>query len=313
MQSELLHIVTAISNPIGWTSRIKNAVDAIQSWVAEGAKVTVVECATGSRPWSLNELKGINHVSVRSRSVAWNKENLLNIGIQHLPSDAHFICTNDADIHYRKPGWAAEIVNILQLYPVIQPWADCYDLGPNDDHMQAHKSFCKLFFDDKPVYANKEKFWKFDGGPYEYAHSGFSWAWTRKVLDDIGGLMEFAATGSGDHHMALALIGQADRSMPEGTHQSYIDAVKRWESRALLHINKKISYLPATIEHSFHGAKAKRGYVSRWNMFIEHKFNPIEDLKKNSYGVVEFAGNKPDLERDFDRYLRSREEDANIF
>jgi hypothetical protein len=27
--------------------------------------------------------------------------------------------------------------------------------------------------------------------------------------------------------------------------------------------------------------------------------------------VIEFAGNKPDLELDFDRYLRSRHEDVN--
>jgi hypothetical protein len=27
--------------------------------------------------------------------------------------------------------------------------------------------------------------------------------------------------------------------------------------------------------------------------------------------VIEFAGAKPDLERDFDNYLRSRNEDAN--
>jgi hypothetical protein len=37
------------------------------------------------------------------------------------------------------------------------------------------------------------------------------------------------------------------------------------------------------------------------------------DLKRNSNGVIEFAGNKPDLERDLDNYLRSREEDANVF
>jgi hypothetical protein len=35
-------------------------------------------------------------------------------------------------------------------------------------------------------------------------------------------------------------------------------------------------------------------------------------LKRNSYGVLEFSGNKPDFERMFDNYLRAREEDSNI-
>ncbi|MEJ0095724.1 MAG: hypothetical protein WDN46_20645 [Methylocella sp.] len=117
--------------------------------------------------------------------------------------------------------------------------------------------------------------------------------------------------GSGDHHMALGLAGQADKSMPDGTSSAYRDAVKLWEQRAVTHVNGKIGYVPGVIEHRFHGRKSDRGYVSRWDMFVEHQFNPNTDLKRNSYGVLEFAGNKPDLERGFDRYMRSRNEDIN--
>ncbi len=46
-------------------------------------------------------------------------------------------------------------------------------------------------------------------------------------------------------------------------------------------------------------------------MFLESAFDPVTDLKRNTYGVLEFSGAKPDLERAFDRYLRSREEDVN--
>jgi hypothetical protein len=70
--------------------------------------------------------------------------------------------------------------------------------------------------------------------------------------------------------------------------------------------------VPGTIEQRWHGDKTRRAYVSHWNMFIEHQFNPHPDLKRNSYGVLEFSGNKPDLERMFDNYLRDREEDSNI-
>jgi hypothetical protein len=41
-------------------------------------------------------------------------------------------------------------------------------------------------------------------------------------------------------------------------------------------------------------------------VFLDNGFDPATDLKRNGYGVLEYAGNKPDLERDFDPYLRAR-------
>lgn len=313
MRSELLHVVTCVANPIRWESRIRLAKDAIREWAADGAQVTVVECAYGERPYDLADMPGINHIPVRARTLVWNKECLLNIGISRLPHEARYIATFDADIHFRKRHWAAETVHALQLYPVVQPWSDCYDLGPNDEHMQAHRSFCRVYHSGAPVIPTKPGFWKFDGGPYEYPHSGYAWAWTRKSLDDLGGLIETGAMGSGDHHMALALVGAASRSVPGNTHPSYLAAIHRWEARALAHINGKLGYVSNTIEHAFHGSKQSRGYTSRWDMFVQHQFNPDADLKRNSFGVLEFAGNKPALEQAFDRYLRSRAEDANVF
>ena len=112
--------------------------------------------------------------------------------------------------------------------------------------------------------------------------------------------------------MALALVGRAEMSMPGGTSPSYVRHVMRWQERALRHVNGNIGCVPGTIEHSFHGRKAERGYQSRWDMFVEHQFDPDEDLKLNHNGVYEFATNKPLLRRAFDRYLQSRNEDGNV-
>lgn len=76
-------------------------------------------------------------------------------------------------------------------------------------------------------------------------------------------------------------------------------------------MDRNIGYVGGTLEHMFHGRKGDRGYQSRWDMFVKHGFDPHEDLKRNSHGVLEFAGNKPELRREFDRYLQSRNEDIN--
>jgi hypothetical protein len=117
--------------------------------------------------------------------------------------------------------------------------------------------------------------------------------------------------GSGDHHMALAMIGAGSASVPSGVAEAYRREVLRWEGRAVRHINRNIGYVRGTVEHMFHGRKTDRGYQGRWNMFIKHDFDPLEDLKRNSHGVLEFASNKPELRHDFDLYLQSRNEDIN--
>jgi hypothetical protein len=77
------------------------------------------------------------------------------------------------------------------------------------------------------------------------------------------------------------------------------------------HIAGNISYVPGTIEHAWHGAKERRKYVDRWSILVRNGFDPEADLKRNSWGVIELAGNKPRLRKDIDQYFRSRDEDSN--
>ena len=312
--TRMLDIVTVIANPILWQSRANLARQAIASWLKEpNVRVTLVECAYGSRPYELWDLASdrVLFRPVRARTLVWNKESLMNVGIASAPDDARYFGTFDADVVFRKPGWAQETVDALHLYPVIQPWATCYDLGPKDELIGVHKSFASVFHSGAPIRPEGDKFWKSQGGPYDYPHSGYAWAWTREALDGLGGLFDLGGMGSGDHHMALALAGAADSSIPGGINSNYRASVKLWEARATCHVNGKVGFLPPTIEHLFHGVKANRNYVGRWGMFLEHDFDPWADLKRNSFGVLEFNGNKPRLERAFDRYLRERNEDVN--
>ena len=314
MTAEILHVVTCVANPLRWASREALARAAIASWLgSREVYVTLVEAAYGSRGFAMADLHGerVTHIGVRATTLAWNKECLLNIGLGRLPQTAEKVVFLDADVTFRRAHWARETLAALDVYPVMQPWDTAYDLGPHDEHIQTHKSFASLWHAGQPVTPTGPKFWKFSGGPYEYAHSGYAWGWQRRVLDRIGGLFELGGMGSGDHHMALGMVGKALASLPGLVSAAYRDAVLIWSERAAAEINGKLGVSHGTLEHPFHGRKADRGYETRWGMFIDHGFDPHRDLKRNTHGVLEFAGNKPELERAFDRYLRAREEDVN--
>jgi hypothetical protein len=322
MRADMLHVFTARSNPLGWKAPHRNWERFAKHMLDSGVHLTVVECAYGEEeyacamPTTIVGHEGLNrftHIGVRAKTRGWTKENLMNIGIQRTP-EARYIAWIDADVIFMRPDWAAATVRALQHYDVVQPWSDAYDTGPNGDgdHLAHHQSFAKQFFFRKPLIPEGPVFWQGDGGPYVYPHSGYAWACTRQAYDWLGGLFELGGMGSGDHHMALALAGLADYSMPEGTSPAYRREVKRWEERALHHINKNLGYCWGSLIHLWHGAKRDRGYLSRWGMFVQHQFDPLEDLKRNSSGVLEFATNKPELRHDFDLYLHSRVEDGNV-
>lgn len=302
MRADLLHVVTAIANPLRWRSRIRLFRDFAAHMLDSGVRLTVVECAYGDRAHELADTPHATHVPVRARTLVWTKENLLNIGIAHLPEDWKYAAWIDADIAFRRPDWATDTVHALQTYDVVQPWTQCYDLGPNDEHVALHRSFARVWQDGGDV----------GGGYGVFAHPGYAWAATRQALDHLGGLIDTAALGAADHHMALALVGQLDRSLPGGISPAYAAPLRRWQNRAMRHIAGNLGCVPGSIEHGWHGQKRHRRYVERWDVLTAHAFDPDEDLKRNTWGVLELAGNKPALARDMERYFRQRHEDSNV-
>lgn len=304
-----LDVVAAYSNPIRWQNRSKVHAQFEDHMLDSGVRLSTIECAYGNRPFELLPRTGVNRIQVRSDTMVWNKENLLNIGIGRLPSDWRMVATLDGDILFRNPNWAQHTIDALDHYHVIQPWQACYDLGPGGEHLETHCSLLSLWFQGKDIVQGI-------GQPvtngYEFGHPGFAWAWTRQALEWVGGLLEVACLGAADHHMALGLFGKAHYSYPNYISAAYKREIGLWQQRACKLINGRVGYLHNTIEHQWHGRKKSRAYIGRWDIIKKHAFDPDLDLKWNTHGVVELAGNKPDLMHDIDRYFRQRSEDANV-
>ena len=311
MHASLLHVILVYSNPIMWTTRLRLHLECEARMLESGVQLTTVECAFGDREWELPLDPRINRVRVRSKTMVWNKENLINIGIAHLPDNWAYVAWVDADTFFRRKDWAKATVHALQHYDIVQPWTTAYDLGPQDQHLAAHNSFCHAYWNGNPVIPKGPTFWVQNGGPYAYPHPGYAWAATRRTIHSLGKLLEVGALGAGDHHMALALVGAVRSSTPKDLAASYYRILDQWEQRALYHINHNIGYVSGTIEHFWHGKKADRKYVDRWKILTDNDFDPDMDIKYNPYGVIELSGNKPELSRQIDQYFRARNEDSN--
>jgi hypothetical protein len=304
MHPGLLHVVTVIANPVRWKSRLALYDRFEQHMLQSGVRLTTVECAFGDEDHALAVRPGVEHVKVWAKSHVWLKESLINLGLSRLPRDWRYVAWIDADITFRRADWAAATLHALQHFDLIQPWEHCYDLGPSGEHMALHCSFGRQWIRD-PVTTGKL------GKGYTFAHPGYAWAATRTAIEHLGGLIDHAVCGAADHHMALALVGKAAVSLPGHIHANYAKPVLGWQERAARHICGNVGYIPGTIEHGWHGSKDARRYIDRWSILTRHSFDPDRDIKRNAAGVIELAGNKPELKRDLWRYFQQRNEDAN--
>ena len=83
----------------------------------------------------------------------------------------------------------------------------------------------------------------------------------------------------------------------------------QWQERAE-QLQRNIGFIKGAIHHHHHGPKAKRFYQDRWQILTSEAYDPNTDLKRNSYGLLELAGNKPGLRDKLRAYARARDEDS---
>ena len=201
-----------------------------------------------------------------------------------------------------RDGWALETVQQLQHFQVVQLFQNCIDLGPNGQTLQTHCGFVWSYLERKPF-----------GTGYSYWHPGYGWAANRYAIDSLGQLFDVAILGSGDRHMALGLIGQAQSTFDERRqplNNEYVRHVLRWQDRATKYIKRDIGFVPGTILHEWHGKKKDRKYVERWEILIRNGYDPEQDLKRDWQGVYSLTDRSIQLRDDLRFYLKSRNEDS---
>lgn len=302
--SHPLHVVTAISNPERFRSRY-DLYRAFEKQVEDaGAVLTTVELALGERHHEVTDTAHPRHVQVRSPHELWHKENLLNVGISRLPADWRYVSWVDADVSFARPDWAAETIHQLQHFDVVQMFSHAQDLGPDRQPIgTAFRSFLSSWEAGIPLPPDAGS----SGGYGRDWHSGFAWAARRSAVDTLGGLGDVGVLGSGDRHMAEALVGHL--SLHGDLTPGYRRYWERWQDRALA-LRKNVGHVPGLLLHHWHGTKRNRQYKTRWQVLIENGFDPDMDLKYDSQGVLQFTPRNAGLRDGVRRYFRQRNEDG---
>ncbi len=300
---EPLYVIGVLSNTARYHSRIRLARD----WVAQmeatkGIKVYLVETAHGDNHHEITEAANPQHIQLRTKTNAWIKEGMINIGARALPRDWRYMAWCDMDVAFRNPDWAQQTIQELQHFPIVQPWAQCVDLGPNGSILKTHQSFGYLHTAGIPKQRNHTE-------PYAYGHTGYAWACTRTFWEAVQGLPDFCILGSADSHCAWAAIGDGRATVHGKMSASYFRRIREWEVRALRITHGNVGFVPGRIEHSWHGSKIRRQYRERWEILVAHGYDPDVHLTYDEQGLVKLTG-AHELDASIHQYNVSRNEDS---
>lgn len=314
-----LHVVTCISNPVGFEARYRLYREFAPRMEKEPDVIHwTVEIAFDDRPFVVTDANNPHHLQLRSRHELWHKENMLNLLVQRIPDDGNPIAFIDADVNFQNPNWVRDTLKALGHYQVVQMFSHSVDLNFNhelveheDPDILNQKGIIYQMLSGKEIF-----YWK---GP-EYGrrslvhggHPGYAWAWRREALDAVGGLIDFSILGSADTQMACGLVTDILKVVNDGFSKSYRNKLAQWGERAKA-LRGNVGYVPGLLTHYWHGAKVQRGYNWRYRILLESQYDPETDICQDSKGLLQLVDNGTERARklrdDLRMYFRSRNED----
>lgn len=293
-------VVAAFFNPCGYGSRRANALAFLRSLEGAGITWRCVECAFGDRGFELPESRNI--LRVRSASVLWQKERLLNHAVRTLPERVSKVAWLDGDVLFCERDWLARASESLAHHAVVQPFTEAVRLarggGPSGHQVS---SFARRFRAAPNVLA-----WR---SYWDHGQTGLAWAGRRDWIERHG-LYDACLSGIGDHLMAHAFVGNGESWCLRLRDGPFPRHFRRWAGAAYPDIRGRVGYLDGTVLSLWHGERADRNYHAATNELQDLVFDPDRDLRRAPGGCWEWGRQRPALSDWSARLFQRRNEDG---
>jgi hypothetical protein len=302
-----LWVITAYFNSAGFRTKRTNYDCFIEGLNRAEIPHLTIECAFAQAPFELPPSPNV--IQIRARDVMWQKERLLNVALDHLPPACTKVAWVDCDVLFESPTWATETSNLLDAFPIVQPFTRVIRL-PRDHRVYAGQgdrwdSFATVYKQHPNL--------MLAGDFARHGHTGFAWA-ARRDICHRHGLYDACISGSGDHMMAHAFCGDwsspcIDRILGHAAtpHRAHFTA---WCKSLYKDVRAKVAATPGTLLHLWHGDMDNRRYVLRNQELANFDFNPEQDLRIGAQGAWEWNTSKPTLHHWAINYYPARKEDG---
>lgn len=296
--------ITVFFNPAHYKSLLRNYHVFSETLKKQKVNLLTVELAFNDDDFEIPIGDNVHHL--RSNSVMWQKERLLNYGLSQLPSSCDSFGWIDCDVLFPNTNWVDMARAALDQNDLIQLFKKVIHLPPNDEEYKGKK-----IIEQQSVMWQKviHKNWlqRRKNKELPFSAPGFAWAARRETFADIG-LYDKNIVGSGDTFMVDCVLDSWDI---HGYAMKFTDPMKvdsmEWCDR-IKKKNIRYNYLPIDVYHLFHGSLKNRKYMDRHTSLWTHVFDPKTDIKIVN-NVFEWASDKPQMQSEIRQYFFDRNED----
>jgi glycosyltransferase involved in cell wall biosynthesis len=296
-------VVCCYFNHCNYVSKLINFIRFSTHLHANGISPLVVESYSDDSLYRVNNLSQ-NVISVKNASVYWQKEALINIGIQKLLDDGcEYIMWLDTDIEFLTKNFLEHIINSTKFHGVSQVFRTAFR---DSQYTNSNKKSTCYHTTINPNDKHKVLFNRI-GDP------GYGYCYHRNYLTQ-NLLFDKAVVGTGDFLNLIGLEGVDEQHLVndrffKNTSKDFINTYINWTKN-----NKKlqhgVGYANVDIKIYSHGSQRNRQYTNREKIIKKHNFQPSLDLIEKKSNVYTLTNSN--LESGIHQYFLNRKEDDDI-
>ncbi len=289
--------ITTFFNPAKYKNKIENYQKFRESSKKQGLNLLCVELAFNNEPFELTKGDAEILIQVRSNSVMWQKERLLNIGLKKLPEDCDKVAWIDCDLIFKNDNWIEETCKLLEKYKVVQLFSYIAYL----DKDYSEDRYNRIRFSGAYIIANLQNPDFFFGVPCGALAA-------RKEIFDKYSFFDKSILGSNDSVMFQSFYGKNLYLKDKFTRQLRKE-LNGYVKDIFSIINGSFFYLNNIVLHLWHGDYLNRKYETREEIYHKYNFDPEKDLNINKDGCFEWASDKKELHKEVENYFLERKEE----
>ena len=307
-----LWAITSYFNPIGYGRRLQ-AYKIFHS--ALGVPLVTVELGHEGR-FDLESENAEILIQVQGHDIMWQKECLLNVALDALPTDCESVAWLDCDILFENENWHKQLRLTLDSYPLVQLFRHVNYLGPDwksgeirsdaverrrlslADGVTPERSVVECLTHPSP-----------NQRPGTYAN-GLAWAARREFIDEHK-FFDACIIGGGDRAITCAAYGCFSHVIEwHGMNEKQKAYYLSWAAPFYKSCRGRVSALDGDIYHQWHGNASNRGLDSRHAGLRKFQFDPYRDIAMDSSGCWRWNSEKPEMHAYVEAYFASRREDG---
>ncbi len=278
----------------------------------QGLPLLVVECCNEDAGYEVDTNIADIVVPLRSRSILWQKERLLNHALSFLPATCDSVVWCDCDILLMNDEWVSKTRALLKQYVVVQLFENAYWLKALQSEkalkwdLDGYRGGSEAMFVGAVAHRQRSP-----NAHRIMGHEGFAWAIRRDVLANIG-FYEHFVLGGADTIMASAIFGLHPEQLLMGyCSQAQIRHVKLWMTRFYQAVQGRATWVKGDLLHLWHGSCSERRYLERLLILKDEDFDPLLDVAISETGAWVWSSEKPNLHGKVADYFRRRSSDLD--